>query len=105
MKFKVGQEIKIVTKTVNDAFGAVYYRVAKVNQDTPDGVNDGVSLYMLGGTGPAAREGMTFEETERSLTALFKGNKASFQSKPDAIGKEGSVTHKARVGGCHEIDL
>lgn len=105
MKFKVGQEIRINTKTVSDAFGAVYYRVTGVNQKTADGVNDGVSLYMLGGTGPAAREGMTFDETERSLTDLFKDNRASFQSLPSNINKGAGATHKARVGGCHEIDL
>ena len=55
---KVGDCIKVKTKTLNDVFGEVVYRVKQLDVHCPDCKEPHAILFtMLGGSGPAARAG------------------------------------------------
>jgi len=56
--FKPGDCIKVKTKTLNDVFGEVVYRVEAVGLDCPECKGkDAIKFVMLGGSGPSARAG------------------------------------------------
>jgi hypothetical protein len=55
---KVGDCIRVKTKTLNDLFGEVVYRVEEVGLPCVDcKKNDAIRFVMLGGSGPSARAG------------------------------------------------
>jgi hypothetical protein len=56
--FKVGDCIKVKTKTLQDVFGEVVYQVVEIGLKCPECKGmDGVNFVILGGSGPAARAG------------------------------------------------
>ena len=56
--FQPGDCIKVKTKTLNDVFGEVVYRVEKVGLKCPECKGqDAAQFTMLGGSGPSARAG------------------------------------------------
>jgi hypothetical protein len=55
---KVGDCIKVKTRTKDDVFGECVYRVTEVGVWCPHcKANDGIKFVMLGGSGPSARPG------------------------------------------------
>lgn len=73
--FNPGDCIKVKTKTVDDVFGEVIYRVEEVGLKCPECKdNDAIKFVMLGGSGPAAREGYPiFDCPKRIRQDMIKG--------------------------------
>jgi len=74
----VGQCVTCVTKTRNDTFGTVTYEVVAVNLPCGKkgcGKDDAIRFIMLGGTGPAARKGITLQECKSHVEQLMKEGK------------------------------
>lgn len=66
----VGECIKVKTTTKDDVFGECVYRVVKTGIFCPVcKENDGIQFVMLGGTGPAARSGMTILDCQKKILA------------------------------------
>ena len=65
---KVGDCLRVQTKTLEDVFGVCYYEIVETGLQAPEkgreDQTDGVKAVMLGGTGPAAREGMTIIDSQ-----------------------------------------
>jgi hypothetical protein len=63
MTLKVGDYLKVKTKTLKDVFGTCIYRVEEVGLTLKDSdENNGVKCRMLGGSGPSARRGICITE-------------------------------------------
>jgi hypothetical protein len=75
---KKGDYLKTKTKTQDDVFGTCIYRVDEVGLQAPEkerraaGVKDGVKCVMLGGSGPAARSGMTVMDSDHAIRMNVK---------------------------------
>ena len=75
---KKGDCLKTKTKTQGDVFGTVIYRVEEVGLLAPEkarraaGAKDGVKCVMLGGSGPAARSGMTVLDSVHAIKRNIK---------------------------------
>lgn len=68
---KVGDCMRVQTKTLNDVFGVCYYEIEAMGLKAPEAgreeAMDGVKAVMLGGSGPAARQGMTIIDSEKRI--------------------------------------
>jgi len=104
---KKGQYLLVETKTKNDIFGTVLYCVDEVGLETKDGVNDGVRLVMMGGSGSAARTGMTILDTVRELERLIREKTAQLIDASKAKAYEAKYSHKevtkSTSGGIIEL--
>ena len=69
---KVGDYLKVNTKTLHDVFGTIIYRVEEVGLKSPEkgreNEADGVKCLMLGGSGPSARRGMIVLDSEMAIS-------------------------------------
>jgi len=64
----IGDCIKVRTRTQDDVFGECIYRVTNVGQPCPECKGqDAMHFVMLGGTGPAARPGMTIVDCPKKI--------------------------------------
>ncbi len=67
----VGTLLKVKTKTLQDVFGECVYEVVETGLPATEphrkGINDGVKAVMLGGSGPSARKGMVFIDSEAEI--------------------------------------
>ena len=74
--FSIGDCIKVKTRTLNDVFGEVIYRVEAINLVCPECKgNDAIRFLMLGGSGPSARAGYPVVDCpERMKADIAKGN-------------------------------
>ena len=65
---KVGDCIRVQTKTQNDVFGVCYYEIMEVGLPAPEkeraGEMDGIKARMMGGSGPSAREGLVIHDSQ-----------------------------------------
>lgn len=91
----VGDCIKVKTITKDDVFGECVYRVVKTGIFCPEcKENDGIQFVMLGGTGPAARSGITIldcpkkirGELQRGITVILPPAQAEAFEKHYASG-------------------
>ena len=110
---KLGNYIRVQTKTQNDVFGVCLYRVDEVGLPAPEkqrrkaGVMDGVKCTMLGGSGPAARAGMTLNDSQAAIAANIKIGITEVISEPTAqalVRQFESATSAIPPGGVVEID-
>ena len=75
---QVGDCLKVKTMTFNDVFGECVYRVDEVGIQPPErerreaGCMDGVKCTLLGGSGAAARPGMTIIDSTKAISANIK---------------------------------
>ena len=71
MSVKKGDYLQCRTKTLNNLFGIVVWKVLETGLPSPEkgreGVMDGVEVEMLGGSGPSAREGFTCIDSEEHI--------------------------------------
>jgi hypothetical protein len=104
---KKGQYILVETKTLNDSFGTVLYRVDEVGLDTPDGGKDGLRLVMQGGTGSLARNGLVVRDTERVIGKLVAEKKAKFldDNKAQAYAGKFNTKEVTKVNSGGIIEL
>ena len=65
---KVGDCLRVQTRTLEDVFGVCYYEIVETGLQAPEKgrekEKDGLKAVMLGGSGPAAREGMTIIDSQ-----------------------------------------
>jgi hypothetical protein len=65
---KVGDCLRVQTKTLEDVFGVCYYEVVETGLQAPEkgrqDQKDGIKAVMLGGSGPSAREGLTIIDSQ-----------------------------------------
>lgn len=68
---KAGDCIRVQTRTLEDVFGVCYYEILETGLPAPEkerqGEMDGVKALMLGGSGPAAREGLTIIDSQHKI--------------------------------------
>jgi len=68
---KVGDCIRVQTRTLEDVFGVCYYEIVETGLRAPEkgreDQNDGVKAVMLGGSGPSAREGITIIDSQHKI--------------------------------------
>jgi hypothetical protein len=73
-----GDYLKVKTKTQNDVFGTVVYKIEEVGLPAPEperkaaGKTDGVRCRMLGGSGPSARAGLVLTDSEEVIQRGIK---------------------------------
>lgn len=67
----VGNCIKVKTQTNDDTFGTCFYEIVATGLPAPEKGRekemDGIKALMLGGSGPAAREGITVYDSQWKL--------------------------------------
>lgn len=73
-----GMLLKCKTTTKNDVFGMVLWEIVEIGLPAPEqnrhGKMDGVKVVMLGGSGPAAREGyFVFDSEEHIMQDVAAG--------------------------------
>ena len=99
---QVGDCLRVQTKTQDDVFGTVIYRVDEVGLPPPEkerreaGSMDGVKCTMLGGSGPAARPGMTIIDSTKAISRNVKAGITDIISAKEA---EVLVGQLAKAGG------
>lgn len=68
---KVGDCLRVQTKTLQDVFGVCYYEIEETNIEAPEpdrkGEMDGIKARMLGGSGPSAREGIVIHDSQHRI--------------------------------------
>ena len=66
-----GMLLKVKTKTLQDVFGECVYEVVETGLPAQEphrkGIKDWVKAVMLGGSGPSARKGMVFFDSEADI--------------------------------------
>jgi hypothetical protein len=69
---KVGQCIRVQTKTQHDVFGVCFYEILEAGIPAPEqgreSENDGIKAIMLGGTGPSARTGLIIHDSWHKIS-------------------------------------
>ena len=65
----VGQHIRVKTKTKDDVFGSVLYRLEQTGVHCPHckSADDGMWFLMLGGTGPSATAGRKILDCQKNV--------------------------------------
>ena len=103
-----GQCVTCDTNTRDDTFGTVAYEVTKVNLPCPRkgcNIEDGVEFLMLGGTGPAARQGVIIRDCGCHVAELMA--KKKMRVVPNTVkAKYSGPAESRRVspGGVIELD-
>jgi len=99
---KPGDCLRVQTKTQDDVFGTVIYRVEEVGLPPPErerreaGAMDGVKCTMMGGSGPAARPGLTIMDSTKAISRNVKAGITDIISAEEA---ERCVAQLSKSGG------
>lgn len=96
-----GDCIKVKTRVKNDTFGTCFYEILETGLPAPEkgreNETDGVKAMMLGGSGPAAREGLTVIDSQWNIgREIIEGIVEVLPSKQAAL-KELAVQPKASL--------
>jgi len=116
---KPGDCIRVQTRTLNDVFGICFYEILEVGLRAPEKGRekemDGVKAMMLGGSGPAARPGMTVIDSQFHIANDIKTGITEVLSKTEAqkllaatpkqTPQDGGIGQQARPAtGVMELD-
>jgi len=86
---KKGDCIRVQTKTKDDVFGVCYYEILEVGLRAPEKGRedqmDGLKARMLGGSGPAAREGMTIIDSQFKIATEIASGIIEVMDKEQAM--------------------
>jgi len=86
---KVGDCIRVQTKTLKDVFGVCYYEIIKTGLQAPEKGRedqmDGVEARMLGGSGPSAREGIVIRDSQLKIGSEIAQGIIEVMDKPTAL--------------------
>jgi hypothetical protein len=70
---KVGDCIRVQTRTLQDVFGVCYYEIVETGLRAPEKGRekemDGLKAVMLGGSGPSAREGIVIVDSQAKIAS------------------------------------
>jgi len=94
---KVGDCLKVVTTTKLDVFGTCFYEVVETGLPSPEkgrNEDDGIKCIMLGGSGPAARQGLTVHDSQMKVGIEVKNGTTEVISKEEA---------SAQMTGAHQL--
>jgi hypothetical protein len=85
MDLKVGDCIRVQTKTRDDVFGVCFYEILETEIKPPERgrekETDGIKAVMLGGSGPAAREGVVIYDSWLKISQEIKSGIVEVMSK------------------------
>jgi len=114
MMLKPGDCLRVKTKTRDDVFGVCVYKVLEVGILPPEkerreaGAMDGVKCVMLGGTGPAARPGMTIMDSTKAISRDVKAGTTEIIKEAEAervaVQYAKSKDKEAPSTGVTEVD-
>ena len=86
---EVGDCLKAETKTTGDTFGTCFYEVLETGLPAPEkgreNETDGIKCVMLGGSGPAARKGLTLIDSQWKISLEIQQGIIEVLSKEVAI--------------------
>ena len=109
---KCGDCFKVETKTRNDVFGTVVYRVEHMGVDCPVSdcdKQDGMKLMMLGGSGPSAHPGRVIYDCQKAVEVLLASPKAqcvdSALAERMVASYEQKKTGLGGPGGMRELSI
>lgn len=100
---KVGDCIRVQTRTLQDVFGVCYYEIVEVGLKSPEKGReemDGVKAKMLGGSGPSARPGFLILDSQFKIGSEIASGVTEILSKDAALKLlKATPQHKVVVPG------
>ena len=103
---KVGDCIRVQTRTREDVLGVCYYEIIATGLKSPEPgrekAMDGIKARMLGGSGPAAREGMEIIDSQFKIGSEIASGITEVMDKAQA-DKLLSDTPKPGPNGGHGV--